>query len=86
MLLGDARENADDLEFSLLLTTRRPLPNKCSAERAALADRVVAMRDEQRIPFPAISAVLTAKGEAGASDASGGKYVTLKKVGDTTLM
>jgi hypothetical protein len=70
VFLGDARENLGDLEFSLVLTTRRLLPNKYPEDREAVADRIIAMRDEQRMTFPAIAAMLSEEGEVGARGAS----------------
>ena len=69
MFLGDARENPGDLEFSLVLTTRRLLPNKYPEEREAVADRIIVMRDAQRMKFPAIGAVLSGEGLRGARGA-----------------
>ena len=70
VFLGDARENPGDLEFSLVLTTRRLLPNKYPEDREAVADRIIAMRDEQRMKFPAIGTVLSGEGLRGARGAA----------------
>lgn len=68
--LGDARENPGDLAFSLVLTTRRLLPNKYPEAREDIADRVIAMRDEQQMSFTAIGAVLSSEGLRGARGAA----------------
>jgi len=69
VFVGDARENLGALEFTLVLTTRRLLPNRYPNDRETLADRVIAMRDERSMTFPAISCELISRGLTGARGA-----------------
>lgn len=69
VFVGDARENLGDLEFSLVLTTRRLLPNQYPEASRALADRVRAMRHERAMTFQAIASELNNEGVRGARGA-----------------
>jgi hypothetical protein len=70
VFVDDARENLGDLEFSLVLTTRRLLPNQYPEARSALADRVVCLREKRKLTFKAIASILSKDGLRGARGAS----------------
>ena len=67
--IGDAWENPSHVTVTVTFTTRHLLPNQYPADRAALADRIIALRDDKGLTFKEISLKLSAKGKRGARGA-----------------
>jgi hypothetical protein len=67
--MGDARLNPGSVSFSLILRTRRLLPNTYPDAQLPLSDRVLALRDGQGMSFKAIAEMLALEGWKGARGA-----------------
>jgi hypothetical protein len=70
IFVGDSRENPGSVRFNLVLRTRRPLPNAYPASGRALSEKVIALRDKQKMTFKAIAALLQREGAIGARGAA----------------
>ena len=67
--VGDARLNPGLVTFSLILRTRRLLPNTYPEAQLPLSDRVLALRNGQGMTYKAIGAALSREGWRGARGA-----------------
>ena len=80
--IGDAWENPSHITLTLTLRTRRLLPNKYPEDRAALADRIIALRDAKGLTYKAIAEQLAkkkVKGARGAALDAKGVFAIYKK-------
>ena len=81
--IDDARLNPGFVTFSLILRTRRLLPNTYPEAELPLSDRVLELRDGQGMTYKAIGAVLSREGWRGARgaelDAKGAYSVYAKR-------
>ena len=68
--MGDARDNPGSVHLTLILRTRRLLPNTYPEFQLALSDRVIALRDGQGMTFTAIAEQLALEGWKGARGAT----------------
>jgi hypothetical protein len=68
--VGDARENPGSVQFSLILRTSRLLPNAYPVSARSLSEKVIALRDVQKMTFKAIAALLQREGAIGARGAA----------------
>ena len=69
VFLGDAWNFPSEIRFTLTLTTTALLPNAYPVDREDLVDRVITMRDEQRLPYKEIAEALVKTGATGARGA-----------------
>jgi hypothetical protein len=69
VFLGDAWNFPSEIRFTLTLTTTALLPNAYPVDRENLVDRVITMRDEQRLQYKEIADALVKKGATGARGA-----------------
>ncbi len=67
--IGDARENPGSIQFTVVLRTRRLLPNTYPTSKLPLSDKVLALRDERGMTFKAIAELLSSEGWRGARGA-----------------
>lgn len=67
--VGDARENPGSVQFSLILRTCRLLPNAYPTIGRSLSDKVIELRDFQKMTFRAIADLLQREGAIGTRGA-----------------
>lgn len=67
---GDAYEHPSSIGLTLVLRTQRLLPCVYPASHLPLSDRVIELRDNRGMTFPAIAALLQGEGYLGAAGAA----------------